>query len=129
MAERRFAPSEVNRLIPELEGIIRTLRSIENELQEKEWRLKQAKVEARRAGQLMDDTFLKEETELEFLRIISQSQFSRVRELGGEVKGGYLVDFPGRIRGEDVLLCWKPGEKAVTWYHGLFDSASAVKLK
>ncbi|HYG60659.1 MAG TPA: DUF2203 domain-containing protein [Symbiobacteriaceae bacterium] len=121
MAERRFTPAEVNLLIPELEGIIRSIRTLEGEIQEKEWRLKQAKVEARRAGQLVDDTFLREETEIEFLRIVNQGNFERVRDLGGEVKGGYLVDFPGTIRGQDVLLCWKPGERSVGFYHGLYE--------
>ena len=28
-----------------------------------------------------------------------------------------LVDFPARIDGEDVLLCWQTEEPAVAWYH------------
>lgn len=122
MAERHFTPAEVNRVLPELERIIAHLRSLEGEIQEKEWRLKQTKVEARRKGDVVDDaTFLKEEAEIDFLRILARGQFDRVRELGGEIKGGYLVDFPGRIEGQDVLLCWKPGETAVRWYHGLYE--------
>lgn len=127
MAERRFTPAQVNSLIPELEAVIRSLRSLEGEIQDKEWRLKQAKVEARRTGDVGADTFLKEEAEIDFLRILAQGQFDRVRSLGGEVKGGYLVDFPGRIGTEDVLLCWKPGETAVRWYHGLYEGMMGRK--
>ncbi|HLN59911.1 MAG TPA: DUF2203 domain-containing protein [Symbiobacteriaceae bacterium] len=127
MTEQRFTPAEVNRLIPELEAIIRSLRKLEGEIQEKEWRLKQAKVEARRAGDIGQDSFLKEEAEIDFLRILAQGQFDRVRDLGGEVKGGYLIDFPGRIGEEDVLLCWKPGETRVTWYHGLYEGMMGRK--
>jgi len=32
-----------------------------------------------------------------------------------------LLDFPGEREGEDVLLCWRVGEPAVEWYHGLED--------
>ncbi len=120
--DRYFTPVDVNRLIPDLERIISRLRSMDGEIQEKDWRLKQAKVEANRRDDRVDAyTFLKEEAELDFLRILAQGQLERVRELGGEVKGGYLVDFPARIGGQDVLLCWKPGESEVRWYHGLYE--------
>jgi hypothetical protein len=29
-----------------------------------------------------------------------------------------LVDFPHRLAGADVVLCWKLGEKKITYYHG-----------
>jgi hypothetical protein len=32
-----------------------------------------------------------------------------------------LLDFPSERDGEDVLLCWRVGEPAVEWYHGLED--------
>lgn len=127
MAERRFTPIEVDRLIPELELIIKALRNLEGEIQEKEWHLKQAKVEARRNGQIGEDQFLREEAEIDFLRILAQGQFDRIRSMGGEVKGGYLVDFPGAIDGQDVLLCWKPGETAVRWFHGLYEGMMGRK--
>jgi hypothetical protein len=120
MAQRYFTPADVNRLIPELERIVRHLRLLEGEIQEKEWRLRQAKTEAKRKGEPVDSvTFLQEETEIEFLRIVMQSQFERVQEMGGEVKTGLLIDFPAVIEGDEVLLCWKPGEAAVEWFHGL----------
>ncbi|HEY3365633.1 MAG TPA: DUF2203 domain-containing protein [Symbiobacteriaceae bacterium] len=128
MAERQFTPLEVNRMIPELERIMKYLRSLEGEIQEKEWKLKQAKVEASREGNFVDEsTFLKEEAEIDFQRILVQGQFERVRELGGEIKGGYLVDFPSRIDGHRVLLCWKPGEQAVAWYHGPYEGMMGRK--
>ncbi len=128
MAQHYFTPVEVNRFIPELERIIKYLRSLESEIQEKDWRLRQAKVEARRHGGPVDDiTFLKEEAEIDFLRIVARSQVERVRELGGEIKGGYLVDFPGLIDGKEVLLCWKPGETEVRWYHGLYEGMMGRK--
>jgi hypothetical protein len=32
-----------------------------------------------------------------------------------------LLDFPALREGEPVLLCWRVGEAAVEWYHGLED--------
>ncbi|NLG70099.1 MAG: DUF2203 domain-containing protein [Firmicutes bacterium] len=32
-----------------------------------------------------------------------------------------LVDFPARLFGQDVLLCWKLGEPSVQYYHGPTD--------
>lgn len=122
MADRYFTPREVNRVIPELESIIRYMRTLEGEIQDKEWRLKQAKVEARRQGEALSDvSFLKEEAEIDFLRIVARGQLERVKEMGGEVKVGYMVDFRGQVDGQDVLLCWKPGETEVRWYHGLYE--------
>lgn len=126
MAGRHYTPTEVNRVIPELEAIIKYLRSLEGEIQEKEWHLKQSKLDARRHGDATED-FLKEEAEIDFLRILAQGQFERVRDLGGELKGGYLVDFPGRIDDQDVLLCWKPGEASVRWYHGPYEGMMGRK--
>ena len=119
MSKRYFTPSEVNGLIPELEGIIRQLKSLETEIQEKIWRLKRTVVESRKQGDMPDEEHLaKAETEIEFLQIVAISQFDRVRELGGEVKNGFLVDFPALIYGQEVVLCLKPGEQEVRWYHG-----------
>lgn len=122
MGDKQFTPTAVNRLIPELERIIAYLRQLDGEIQEKDWRLKQAKVEAHRRDDKVDmHTFLQDEAEIDFLRILAQGQFDRIRELGGEIKGGYLVDFPASIDGKEVLLCWKPGEPSVRWYHGVYE--------
>jgi hypothetical protein len=32
-----------------------------------------------------------------------------------------LLDFPAVRQGEDVLLCWRVGEPAVEWWHGVED--------
>lgn len=119
MSKRYFTPQEVNERIPELSRLIAYLRRLDGEFQEKLSQLKQAKVEAHRVGQPEGDPFMAAEAELEFLRILQQAQFTHVKELGGEVKQGFLVDFLGQIDGQEVLLCWQPGETEVRHYHGL----------
>jgi hypothetical protein len=50
-----------------------------------------------------------------------ESCLERLAVLGVQVKDvdEGLVDFPSVRHGEEVLLCWRPGEDAVEWWHGL----------
>lgn len=121
MTKRYFTPQEVNELIPDLSRLIAYLRRLDGEFQEKLSMLKQAKVEAHRSGQTEGDPFMAAEAELEFLRLLLQAQFTQVKEMGGEVKQGFLVDFPGLIDEKEVLLCWQPGETEVRHYHELHE--------
>jgi hypothetical protein len=43
-----------------------------------------------------------------------------INELGALVKDldSGLVDFPARLGGEDVLLCWQLGEERIEFWHG-----------
>lgn len=43
----------------------------------------------------------------------------QVEKLGAQIKdvNTGLVDFPGRIYGRDVLLCWMLGEAEIRFYH------------
>ncbi len=50
-----------------------------------------------------------------------RSALQEILDLGGvtkDVEMG-LVDFPGEIDGAIVNLCWKYGETAVRFWHGL----------
>ena len=48
-------------------------------------------------------------------------EIERVRALGGEVKDIDLglVDFPSTRNGEEILLCWKLGEKVLGYWHSV----------
>jgi hypothetical protein len=48
-------------------------------------------------------------------------ELERIRALGGEVKDLELglVDFLGTRNGEDILLCWKLGEKRLGFWHAV----------
>ena len=54
----------------------------------------------------------------------------QIRALGGEVKDldMGLVDFPGRRENEDILLCWRLGEKRIEYWHAVDGGFANRKL-
>lgn len=105
MVRRRFTPAQANRTLPLVRRIVGDLLSLGRELQ--------------RVSQRPDQTGARERMgELD----------GRIRDLLAELERigctykdwGFeygLVDFPGEIHGESVLLCWRSDEEAVVWYH------------
>ena len=64
-----------------------------------------------RQGKLMFRAYYEELTE----------QLAEIQRLGGEVKDleTGLVDFLARRKDEDILLCWKLGERNVEYWHAV----------
>jgi len=120
---RRFNLAEAQRLIPRVERLMRDAVARKGEYQQAERAIQSFtekvmlmggmnvdRERAREARQLRDSTAhnLRETIE-------------RVQELGCVVKDldiG-LVDFPTRFRGVDVYLCWRLGESAIEFWHGM----------
>jgi len=52
---------------------------------------------------------------------ILKQEMAAIEEMGVQVKDLEvgLIDFPTLYRGEEVLLCWKFGEAAIEFWHGL----------
>ena len=48
-----------------------------------------------------------------------ESAVGEIERLGGQFKGLDLglVDFPARVEGTTVLLCWQYGEKQIAYWH------------
>lgn len=116
----RLTPEEVDALIPRLEPVLRHLQKLKAEIDEKSALLSARRASARTGGGAgKGDPFMEQEAELEFLYLEANSCARQLSETGGELKGlnPPLVDFPGRVNGEDVLLCWRLGEPRVAFYH------------
>lgn len=131
MSEKLFTTEEVENLIPRLEQIMsgvmeqkRSAMELGQQLSEMQEQIKAGNSEAIEAA----DVFNKQ-TELEFfVRIINESLQS-IEDLGGQPKDldiG-LVDFPAIIDDEEVLLCWKYGEKHIEFYHGITEGYAGRK--
>jgi hypothetical protein len=57
-----------------------------------------------------------------FSRLIGvRDALCEVTSLGCQIKDIQmgLVDFPARLSGREVLLCWRAGEEAIEYYHDL----------
>ena len=59
-------------------------------------------------------------SQLQFLAQGINEWLAMIAELGATPKGVQpaLVDFPARLDGRDVYLCWRLGEKRITHFHG-----------
>ena len=112
-----FTLKEAEALIPEFEKIYQVVEEIANKAEEKAETIR--RIEQGRkpdAAQLVI-----EKAQLQFLAGGADEWFQKIVELGALPKGldPSLVDFPARINGKEVYLCWKRGEKKITHYHGL----------
>lgn len=105
MSTRRFTPLEANRALPLVRRIAADVLARGRELR-----------------RLMHDAVGPEshprigvlQAELAELNEELERLGCSWRDLGFE-RG--LVDFPARIEGREVHLCWKSDEPHVTWYH------------
>ncbi len=58
-----------------------------------------------------------------------QDAVTKIQETGCLVKDldMGLVDFPCRLKGEDVYLCWKLGEERIGFWHGVNEGFAGRK--
>jgi hypothetical protein len=131
VSERLFTPQEVNRLIPRLTALLdaameryRQAVAVQERLREERARRAEAGGEGvaaqvdRTTGQALAER-------LDGLGIELRQAIAEIEALGGVVKdlGTGLVDFPGHGPGEHrervVNLCWRYGEQAVEFWHGM----------
>jgi hypothetical protein len=129
MSDRYFTVEEAERLIPKLEMIVTTMMEhrktallIEEELSSMQERIHDGESVA--ASELVN-----KRTELEFIIEIVKESVEEIENLGAQPKDLELglVDFPALVDGEEVLLCWKFGEKSIRFYHGLTDGYAGRK--
>src|SRR5256885_1242852 len=124
MPRRYFSVAEVERLIPTLERIFVQVLQLRSALRLQEQELERAGVKLSR--QVLGEEGARERPELRRPKALFRAYYqtlaeelARVTALGGEVKDldSGLVDFPGRRGEEDILLCWKLGEKHIGFWH------------
>jgi hypothetical protein len=123
MARAHYTVGDVEALIPTLERIFVHMLQIRAGLRGIEMQLERANVRMSREELLESDDGPPEVRRAKalfrgFYEALSD-EIDRVRDLGGEVKDVEtgLVDFPGLRRGEEILLCWRLGEKKIGFWH------------
>jgi len=125
MARENFSVGDVESLIPSLERLCIHMLQIRAGLRGVESDLERANVHLSREELLESDDGTPDVRRLKglfrgFYEALSD-EIDRVRHLGGEVKDVEtgLVDFPSLRGGEEILLCWRLGEKKVGFWHSV----------
>ena len=123
MAERYFTPHEVEALIPALTEIMDDVMSAHAEAASIRERLdnEQERIAMAGGGVIDQDLWRQGLADLEAIGARVQGRLDEIARLGGVAKdlGMGLVDFAHLRDGRVVNLCWKHGETAIRYWHGL----------
>ncbi|MCA8955181.1 MAG: DUF2203 domain-containing protein [Planctomycetes bacterium] len=110
MSLRTFTPAEANRTLPLVKRIVGDILATAAEL--------------RQIGETLRRGGVDQQDALDRAHPLQHRVHELIEELGrigcdykdwGFEMG--LVDFPGFLDGQPVLLCWRSDEPAVAWYH------------
>jgi hypothetical protein len=106
MALRVFTPAQANKTLPLVQRIVRDILAHGAELRQLA------------TGGRTDTATLDRAHELDGQ---IHTLIAELAEIGCDYKGwGFekgLVDFPGFLDGQPVLLCWRSDEPAIAWFH------------
>jgi hypothetical protein len=117
-----FTVSQANAALPLVRAIVRDIMELAQDLRERQDRLARVKppdkggllqAHAEELQQAHGDFERDQERLLEYAQ--------ELQNLGVELKDYFsgLVDFPSRMDGRDVYLCWRFGEAEIAYWHDL----------
>ena len=120
---KRFTLEEAERLIPQVDALLRQAIPLKAEFAEAEraWTSILEKVSTRGGVVLDRDQTIETRTHREQLATSLKGVLEAIQEIGCLVKDMDigLVDFPTLFRGTEVYLCWKLGEPSIAFWHGV----------
>jgi len=125
MARTYFSVDEVEALIPALERIFVDVLQLRAGLRALGQKLDRAGVNPSRDREAESDSgspaVRQAKAVFQGLDEALNDEIERICALGGEVKDLEvgLVDFPSTRDGEEILLCWKLGEKSIGYWHAV----------
>lgn len=113
---RYFTVHEAEALIPDLEGLFKQALELRDKAEKRAESLRTLEEEGHDPAKAA-----LERGQLQFLVNGVNECLGKVAALGAVPKGldPALVDFPHRLGGREVYLCWKLGESRITSYHGV----------
>jgi len=131
VADRYFTVAEVEALIPKLAEIMKRVRAAHAEARAVRDRLQAEQQRIAAAGGAVLDRAAWHDAQARVERLMADVQqgLENIVGLGGTPKDIDLglVDFLYLRDGEDVNLCWKYGERAITHWHGLDEGYAGRK--
>lgn len=115
--EKLFSLAEANALIPRIELIVSRMQCLALQIRQEMEQLAPNSDQSAHDGTIAQLLRLKPELQPLFTELSQSVQ--EIEKLGASFKGLDLglVDFPAKIAGETVELCWQYGEKEIMYYH------------
>jgi hypothetical protein len=129
--KRYFTVAEANAALPLVRVIARDIAQLAQELRERHERLARIRAPGREASSGVYDEELDQiHAEFERGKERMREYEQELKNLGVELKDydSGLIDFPSRMDGRDVFLCWRLGEEEVAFWHEL-DAGFAGRQK
>jgi hypothetical protein len=121
-AKKYYSVAEANAMLPLLRSILRDVTALARDLSERRERLARMQAAPRDTlGEAYKEELLHIETEFERDQERMREYETELKTLGVELKDYFtgLVDFPCRMDGREVYLCWRLGEPEVAHWHEL----------
>ena len=120
---KRFTLAEAQRLIPEVDRLLREAVTNKSEYDQAEAAMQAFTERVMMMGGVTIDraVALEARTRRDSSAARLKASLQQVQEIGCIVKDldiG-LIDFPTTFRGIEVYLCWKLGEPAIEFWHGV----------
>lgn len=120
--KKYYSVAEANSALPLVRSIVRDITELARSLRERQERLSRLHPGERFSlGAAYQEEVQQVKQEMERDQERMSEYEAELRNLGVELKDYYtgLIDFPGRIDGRDVYLCWRLGESEVGFWHDL----------
>jgi hypothetical protein len=120
---KRFTLDEAQRLLPEVERLLRSAIEARASYQMAEHTIQAMNERIMLLGGMVVDRekALEAKTRREQSAAVLRNAIESVHQMGCLVKDldTGLVDFPTIFRGVEVYLCWKLGESGIEFWHGV----------
>jgi hypothetical protein len=131
LGKKYFTAAEANAALPLVRAIVRDITALFRELRDRHERLSRLR---QSQGGALGDAYQEElqliQDEFERGQAKMEEYVAELRNLGVELKDPEtgLLDFPCRMQGREVYLCWRYGEPEVGYWHEL-DAGFAGRQK
>jgi len=119
MERRIFTVTEANRAIPRVARLVQDLQERYQWLHANRQPVESNPDRLGERFNIVDESPVAPAYFKALLRI--RHDLKELNEVGAQVKdiGSGLVDFPARLNGREVLLCWRLGEDRIRFWHDL----------
>lgn len=116
---RHFTVDEANALIPTLTPVLEDLREVRLRMLRAMAEVRRFSARAAQNGHGENTGVFDRENDLERIQENLRDHLRYLEGLGIELKDVEegIVDFPTRMYGRDVYLCWRLGEERVSHWH------------